>query len=53
MVSNTLMKVAQSGLKLYWLAIYALILSLMIYASFHVMYLPPSEHSIDVYFKYQ
>lgn len=53
MVSNTLVKVAKSGLKLYWLAIYALILSLMIYASFHVMYLPPSEHTIDVYFKYQ
>ena len=53
MVVSIILKLMQTGWKLYWVAIYALIVSLMMYATFHVMYLPPSEHALDVHFVYK
>jgi len=53
MVLSIILKLMQSGWKLYWVGIYALIVSLMMYATFHVMYLPPSEHTLDVHFVYK
>jgi len=53
MVVRTILNLFQSSFKLSWLVVYSVIVSLMIYASFHVMYLPPSEHLFNVYLNYR
>ena len=53
MVVSTILNVFKSSFKLSWLVVYSVIVSLMIYASFHVMYLPPSQHLLNVYLNYR